>query len=201
MRLKSNSPTQPSGDDEGDGDAGVPTWDGTLRITSGWRNFDFLGRDGFPRSPRASFVYLILNHDEATLTTPRRLSRRNSFLQFHAESMRENAPLPNLLLLSSLSRSSFAVIFRSFGAAIIPRNFIVLKNLTTAAIRNWNTMLIKYYAIKVFFFYSTKRTLIFQYLLWKRIVNFRLMKKFWAKGKYNDFPRHFRKKHAATVII
>jgi len=44
MRLKSNSPAQPSGGDVSDGDAGVSTWDGTLRITSGWRNFDFLGR-------------------------------------------------------------------------------------------------------------------------------------------------------------
>jgi len=35
MRLKSNSPAQPSGGDEGDGDTGVSTWDGTLRITSG----------------------------------------------------------------------------------------------------------------------------------------------------------------------
>lgn len=50
MRLKSNSPAQPSGGDEGDGDAGVSTWDGTLRITSGWRNFDFLGW----RCPRSS---------------------------------------------------------------------------------------------------------------------------------------------------
>jgi len=130
MRLKSNSPTQPSGD--------VGRWWGCRSSNMGrhppnyerMTKFWFSWPRRFPSFPYASFVYLILNHDEATLTTLRRLSRRNSFLQFHAGSMRENALLRNLLLLSSLLRSPFQ---RSSVRSLCTENFF-LYDCTSAVI-------------------------------------------------------------------
>lgn len=132
MRLKSNSPAQPSGGDEGDGDAGFLRGTAPFELRADDEILIFLA-DGALAPPRSVFVYLILNHDVATLATLRRLFHRNSFLQFRAEGCARKR-------FSTKSLASFiaflrAVTFRSFGATIILKNFVVLKDLTNAAIR------------------------------------------------------------------
>lgn len=80
MRLKSNSPAQPSGGNEGDGDAqGFQRGTAPFELRVDDEILIFLA-DGALAPPRFVFVYLILNHDVATLATLRRLFHRNFLL-------------------------------------------------------------------------------------------------------------------------
>jgi len=133
MRLKSNSPAQPSGGDEGDGDIqGFQRGTAPFELRADDEILIFLADDALA-PPRSVFVYLILNHDVATLATLRRLFHRNSFLQFRAGGCaRKRSSTKSLASFIAFLR---AVTFRSFGAIVIPKNFVVLKDLTNAAIK------------------------------------------------------------------
>lgn len=138
MRLKSNSPAQPSGGDEGDGDTEVLRRTAPFELRADDEILIFLA-DGALAPLRSVFVYLILNHDVATLATLRRLFHRNSF-QFRAEGCaRKRFSTKSLASFIAFLRT---VTFRSFGGTTIPKNFVASERFNKRGNKNF---MLKFY--------------------------------------------------------
>lgn len=112
--------------------------------------------DGALAPPRSVFVYLILNHDVATLATLRRLFHRNSFLQFRAEGCARKR-------FSTKSLASFiaflrAVTFRSFRSDHNPEEFCRSERFNKRGNKNF---MLKFYDTNM---YITKLVALIRYL-------------------------------------